>query len=124
EAEVNEDDIGNVQLERSVNIRLAGFDSLLIKGSVYEILPDADRSTKGYTVRVNFTNARLIEGLRGPLSGRVELEGEVRPLSGMTAELGIVVDRKLKAITFPRPALTPNNTVFVVKDGHTVETRV
>ena len=125
EAEVNEDDIGRVKLDKSVNIRLAGFDGTLIKGTVFEILPDADRTTKGFTVKVKFTNASLVGHPAEPLKGFIELESGARPLSGMTAELGIVVEERENAMTIPRPALTAQNTVFVLgENGKVHEVKV
>jgi HlyD family secretion protein len=122
EAQVNEDDIGRVRSGAAVHIRLAGFEDTLVRGSVYEILPDADRGTKGYTVRVSFSNA---EPLPEPRPGaRVRLEDEVVPLSGMTAELGVIANRRSDAVVFPRPALTAGGTVFVVQDGRAREVKV
>lgn len=124
EAEVNEDDIGRVQDDRKVNIRLAGYEKTLVVGRVFEILPDADRDTKGFTIKVEFSNARLVPVGNDPLKSYVEVEDTARPLSGMTAELGIVVASREGAVTFPRPALTLNNTVFVVRDGRVSEVKV
>jgi HlyD family secretion protein len=118
EAEVNEDDIASVAVGRSVMIRLAGFEDTLVHGSVYELLPDADRATKGFTVRVSFDAARWRQEGDDELKGVFELEQGARPLSGMTAELGIVVRREPGALTFPRPALTPEGTVFVIGDDN------
>lgn len=120
EAEVNEDDIGRVAVDRAVKIRLAGFENTLVQGRVYEILPDADRATKGFTVKVEFSNAQWVPVQGSKLLGRIEVEQAARPLSGMTAELGIVVKQEANAITFPRPALTTDNTVFVVGDDNRV----
>ncbi|MCB9894419.1 MAG: efflux RND transporter periplasmic adaptor subunit [Planctomycetes bacterium] len=120
EAEVNEDDIGRVNGNAGVNIRLAGFEDTNIQGEVYEILPDADRTTKGFTIKVRFLNASLVANREEPLKGVIELESGARPLSGMTAELGIVVAERDGAMTIPRPALTPQNTVFVVGDNNKV----
>lgn len=118
EAEVNEDDIGRVAVDRTVKVRLSGFESTLVEGRVFEILPDADRATKGFTVKVEFSNAQWIPVQGSELLGWMEVEQGARPLSGMTAELGIVVKQTADAITFPRPALTVNNTVFVIGDDN------
>lgn len=120
EAEVNEDDIGRVAVDRTVKIRLSGFENTLVEGRVFEILPDADRATKGFTVKVEFINAAWIPVQGSELLGWMEVEQGARPLSGMTAELGIVVKEETDAVTFPRPALTTNNTVFVVGDNNRV----
>lgn len=122
EAEVNEDDIGRLKGGEEVNIRLAGYEDTLVKGTVYEILPDADRSTKGYTLRVSFSNPKDLAESNG--RSRVAVEQGIVPLSGMTAELGVVVAKRAGAIVFARAALTQNNTVFVVKGGRAVEVKV
>lgn len=117
ESEVNEDDIARVKVGQQVLIRLAGYDKDAADGRVYEILPDADRATKGYTVRVAFLEARLLEG-------RTILPREIEPRSGMTAELGVIVGEKEGAIVFPRTALTSQNTVFVIDGSRVRETKV
>ena len=124
EAEVNEDDIGRVSVGRKVSVRLAGYDDTAIEGTVSEILPDADRATKGYTVKVKFTNSTLIQNTEEPLKSYIELEQQARPLSGMTAELAIEVKSNTSALTVPRPALTSENTVFLVNDGIVQEVKV
>ncbi len=125
EAEVNEDDIHGVTEGKAVLIRLAGHDERPVRGKVYEILPDADRTTKGYTVRVTFEAANAFVAAPGSkLQGRTVLEDGVSPYSGMTAELGIEVRAQSAVLVFPRTALTPDNTVFVVRDGKAFETRV
>ncbi|MCA8919422.1 MAG: HlyD family efflux transporter periplasmic adaptor subunit [Planctomycetes bacterium] len=124
EAEVNEDDIGRVKPDSNVNIRLAGYDKATIKGQVFEILPDADRTTKGFTVKVKFVNARLTPVQGDELLSYVQVEDGARPLSGMTSELGIVVAERDGAVTFPRPALTLNNTVFVIDGSRVREVKV
>ncbi|MBX3458472.1 MAG: efflux RND transporter periplasmic adaptor subunit [Planctomycetes bacterium] len=117
ESEVNEDDIARVKVGQRVLVRLAGYDKAAANGRVYEILPDADRATKGYTVRVAFSEARAIEG-------RTVLPQEVEPRSGMTAELGVIVGEKEGALVFPRTALTSRNTVFVIDGGRVRESKV
>lgn len=124
EAEVNEDDIGRVRPGARVMIRLAGSDTERVDGEVYEILPDADRATKGYLVKVRFKDAKFVAQPGSQLRGRTVLPRDVAPLSGMTAELGVVTREKAEALVFPRAALTPDNTVFVVRDNAVAETRV
>lgn len=124
ESEVNEDDISRVRFGASVMIRLAGNDTERVDGEVFEVLPDADRATKGYLVKVKFAGAKFIAQPGSQLRGSTELPGGVVPLSGMTAELGVITRRKDNALVFPRAALTPDNTVFVVRDGRAVEAKV
>lgn len=120
EAEVNEDDIGRVRLDQPVEIRLAGFEDDNVQGRVYEILPDAVRPTRSYLVEVALDNASFVPDEGEKLKGRTVIGNDIRPMSGMTAELGIVVRRKGDALTFPRPALTSENNVFVVGDNNRV----
>lgn len=120
ESEVNEDDIGRVREGQEALIRLAGYENTVIRGAVEEIRPDADRSTKGYTVRVAFNDITFVAAGETRLRGVNELPGGIRPRSGMTAELGIVVRDTADTLTFPRPALTNNNTVFVVGENNRV----
>ena len=122
EAEVNEDDVGRINGGEAVNIRLAGFEDVLVEGNIYEILPDADRGTKGYTIRVSFKNAEPLA--QNTSRAQIQIENGIAPLSGMTAELGVVVAQKQGAIIFPRPALSQDGTVFVVKDGQVKEVKV
>lgn len=117
ESQVNEDDIARVKVGQKVLVRLAGYDKAAANGRVYEILPDADRATKGYTVRVAFSEARLLEG-------RTLLAHDIEPRSGMTAELGVIVGEKEGALVFPRTALTSRNTVFVIEGGRVRESKV
>lgn len=124
EAEVNEDDIRRVGLGRDVYIRLAGYDHVKVDGQVYEILPDADRSTKGYTVRVKFTGASFVAVAGSKLRGTTQLPKPAVPMSGMTAELAIVWQKANDRLVFPRQALTADNTVFVFRDGRVTETKV
>ncbi len=124
ESEVNEDDIARVQLGQRVLIRLAGYGQTSVDGEVYEILPDADRATKGYTVRVSFSEARFIAAEKDSLRGRVALTRDVEPRSGMTAELGVIVREKEGAIVFPRTALSAQGTVFVVDGSKVTEVKV
>lgn len=124
EAEVYEDDISRVTLAQRVLIRLAGYDDRMVEGTVYEILPDADRLTKGYTVRVEFNEAQFIPREAGALAGYTLLPGDAKPRSGMSAELGIVVARSERTVVFPRPALTPDGTVFVIRGGRAREVKV
>ncbi len=124
ESQVNEDDIRRVGLARPVLIRMAGYESSQIDGEVYEILPDADRATKGYTVRVKFKQASFLPESGSTLRGVTKLANDARPMSGMTAELAIVFDQRSGRLVFPRQALTADNTVFVFKDGRVTETKV
>lgn len=119
EGEVNEDDISGVKVGAEVLIRLAGNDETLVKGQVYEILPDAVRSTKSYVVRCSFVGAEFAPTGDLKLAGRTRINDNIEPFSGMTAELGIVTRRVESTLVVPRTALTVNGSVFVV-DGATV----
>lgn len=123
EAEVNEDDIANTRPGSRVIVRLAGHDDRAVDGRVFEVLPDADRATKGYLVKVGFEGAVFAPEPGSQLRGRTVLARDAAPFSGMTAELGIVVAERAEAVIFPRAALTPDNTVFLLLDGNRVEER-
>lgn len=124
EAEVNEDDMGRVRLAQDVIVRLAGYEKTKVMGTVVEILPDADRATKGFTIKVEFAGAKWVAVETVGQGGHTEVEEGARPLSGMTAELGIVVNERDNAVTFPRPALTLNNSVYVVEGSRVREVRI
>ena len=124
ECEVNEDDIASVSIGAGVLVRLAGDNSNMVGGSVYEILPDAVRATKSYVVRVDFKDAVFEAAKSGSLGGRTRLKDGNEPLSGMTAELGIVSREVPSTLVFPRSALTINGTVFVVDGGAVREIKV
>ncbi|KAA0216194.1 HlyD family efflux transporter periplasmic adaptor subunit [bacterium] len=119
EGEVNEDDISGVRVGAEVLTRLAGYDETLVKGRVYEILPDALRATKSYLVRCSFVDAEFVPAGELKLAGRTRIHDDIEPFSGMTAELGIVTRRVESTLVVPRTALTVNGSVFVV-DGATV----
>ncbi|MBI2923540.1 MAG: HlyD family efflux transporter periplasmic adaptor subunit [Planctomycetes bacterium] len=126
ESDVDEDDIARVRPGLEVIVRLAGDDEAAAKGEVYEVLPDADRGTKSFKVKVRFREAKFVPDPKSPtgLSGRSELPGGLGLYSGMSAELGIVVARREGALVFPRPALTNRGTVFLVRDGVASEVSV
>lgn len=124
EAEVNEDDIGRVKAGQRVDLRLAGNGRAAAKGTIFEILPDADRATKGYIVKVRFSESSFVAQAGSMMRGATELPGSLQPMSGMTAELAVIVDSRDNTLIFPRAALTADNTVFVVKDGIARETSV
>jgi HlyD family secretion protein len=124
EAEVYEDDIARVTLAQRVLIRLASYDERMVEGSVFEILPDAVRLTRGYTVRVEFNDAQFIPAEAGSIAGAITLPNDVQPRSGMSAELGIVVARSERTIVFPRPALAPDSVVYVIRDRRAIRTPV
>jgi multidrug efflux pump subunit AcrA (membrane-fusion protein) len=107
-----------------VLIRLAGYDEVSVKGNGYEILPDSDRTTRGYTVRVALEGARFIRAEGSELRGHTRLEGDLFPRSGMTAELGIIVARRESTLVFPRAALLADNRVYRVRGSRVEEVRV
>lgn len=128
EADVDEDDIARVRPGQEVLVRLAGAREP-VSAVVHEILPDADRGTKTYRVRALFAEPRFVPDPESPLgfSGRTRVadgQGGQEAFSGMSVELGIVVDRKEEALVVPRSALTPRGTVFVVEGGRLVERAV
>lgn len=122
EADVDEDDIARVRPGQEVLVRLAGAREP-VSAVVHEILPDADRETKTYRVRALFAEPRFVPDPESPLglSGRTRVSAGQEALSGMSVELGIVVDRKEEALVVPRSALTPRGTLFVVERGRLAE---
>lgn len=123
EAEVNEDDIALVKGGNLVLMRIAGFDDRAVEGTVFEILPDANRATKGYTIKVAFRDPTLIPSKA--LDARTILPGDVTPKSGMTVELGIVTRERKDVLTIPRSSVSAESTVFVVDDsGYLTETEI
>ena len=93
EAEVNEDDIASVEVGKPVHIRLAGAGVRMLKGRIYEMLPDAIRATKGYTVRARFDKAEFLaaEGAATATelaAVRAEVEKSRAELNQLQAKIG------------------------------------
>ncbi|NUN47834.1 MAG: efflux RND transporter periplasmic adaptor subunit [Candidatus Brocadiae bacterium] len=125
ECGVDEDDISRVRIGQEVLIRLAGSNGVAVHGKVFEVLPDADRGARSFEVRVQFDGARFVPDADGTgLRGRTELPGAFALYSGMSTELGIVIERRAGTLVFPRPALTTRGTVFAVENGRAVERTV
>ncbi len=125
EADVDEDDIARVRTGQAVLARLAGGVEPAF-GTVEEILPDAARDTKTYLVRVRFDAAVFAPDADSPggLRGRTRVGETQEAFSGMSVELGIVVDRKDDALVIPRGAVTPRGTVFVTDGARLAERAV
>lgn len=123
ECEVDEEDVSRVRPGQEALVRLAGSDADLVTGEVYEVLPDALRSSKSFRVRVRFPDAvfEADPGAGSGLRGRVRVGRGAVLLSGMSAEVGIVVDRRAGALLVPRGALTPLGSVFLVEGGRLAE---
>jgi multidrug efflux pump subunit AcrA (membrane-fusion protein) len=116
EADVDEEDIRLVRLGQEALVRLAGSEAAVARGRVYEIAPQAVRATKSCRVKVGFAEASFTAASDAKLgfAGETRLPGGLLPLPGMSAELGIIVERRADALVFPRSALTTRGTVFVV----------
>jgi len=119
EADVDEEDIRLVRVGQEALVRLAGSETAAAKGRVYEIAPQAVRATKSCRVKVSFAEATFTASPEAKLglSGETRLPGGLLPLPGMSAELGIITERRASTLVFPRSALTVRGTVFVVEQG-------
>ncbi len=124
EAEVDEEDVSRVHLGQEALIRLAGGESTLARGQVFEVLPDSVRSRKSYQAKIRFVDGRFVPAEKGRgLSGETRLKEGIVARSGMSAEVGIIVDRRDEVLVFPRSALTSRGTLFVVGDDDRVSER-
>lgn len=125
EADVDEDDVARVRTGQQVLARLAGGAEPAL-GEVEEILPDAARATKTYLVRVRFKTVEFTPDpdSLGGVRGRMRVGPALEAFSGMSVEMGIVVDRKEDALLVPRGAVTARGTVFVVDGGRLAERAV
>jgi HlyD family secretion protein len=99
ECPIDEADIAHVQLGAEVAVSLYAFGDAIFAGTVFEILPDADRQKKSFLAKVRLTSPPA--GLR----------------SGMTAEVNIVTARHPNVLLAPADAVDTNNNVWVVRDG-------
>jgi HlyD family secretion protein len=99
ECSIDEADIGKVKIEQSAAVSLYAFPGKTFKGTVFEILPDADRAKKSFLTRVRVLDAPV--GMR----------------SGMTAEVNVVVAERPGSLLAPTEAIDEAGYAWVVKDG-------
>ena len=111
EALVDEADIAKVSDGRSgppasgCAINLYAYPAAAFGGTVFEILPDANRDRKAFLVKVRFENPP--PGLR----------------SGMTAELNVIAERKPNVLLIPAEA-EADGKVWLVKGGRATRTPI
>jgi multidrug efflux pump subunit AcrA (membrane-fusion protein) len=99
EAHVDEADIGRVHSGMPAAIELYAFDDRVVWGRVVRILPDGDRERKSFEVDIELD--KPLEGL----------------LSGMTAEINIVVNKHDGALLVPANAVRDNHLWISDKNG-------
>jgi RND family efflux transporter MFP subunit len=99
ECAIDEADVGKVRAGERVAISLYAFPQSIVKGEVFEVLPDADRVKKTFLAKARFVDPPA--GLR----------------SGMTAEANIVIDEHAGALLVPAEGVDAAGTVFVVDGG-------
>jgi HlyD family secretion protein len=99
ECAIDEADIHHVTVGKAVAVSLYAFDDAVFDGTVFEILPDADRSKKSFIARVKLTAPP--QGLR----------------SGMTAEVNVIIEQHPNAVLAPSDAIDSADHVLVVADG-------
>ncbi len=104
ETEVDEEDIGLIQLEQNVVIRADAFPQETFEGKVQSITPKGDPVARSYRVRVSLPD-------NSPL------------LIGMTAETNIITQVKDKALMIPATALSNGNVIKII-DNKAVITHV
>lgn len=100
ECSVDEADIGRLAVGKKAAVSLYAFPKQVFKGSVFDILPDADRTKKAFLVKVSLDEPPA--GLR----------------SGMSGEVNVIVDEHPNALLAPTDAVDVSNGVWVVRDGH------
>lgn len=99
ECAVDEADIGKVAPGKEVAISLYAFPQAVVRGQVFDILPDADRAKKSFLTKVKFVEPPA--GLR----------------SGMTAEANIVIEQRPGSLLVPAEAVSSSGAVLVVEGG-------
>jgi RND family efflux transporter MFP subunit len=106
ECPIDEADIAHVQLGADVAVSLYAFGDTIFAGTVFEILPDADRQKKSFLAKVRLTTPP--EGLR----------------SGMTAEVNIITARHPNVLLAPADAVSTDNEVWVVREARARKIRI
>ena len=106
ECPIDEADIAHVQLGADVAVSLYAFGDTIFAGTVFEILPDADRQKKSFLAKVRLTKPP--EGLR----------------SGMTAEVNIITARHPNVLLAPADAVSTDNEVWVVREARARKIRI
>jgi multidrug efflux pump subunit AcrA (membrane-fusion protein) len=100
ECAIDEADIGRVVLGQPVAVSLYAFAPRVSHGTVFEILPEADRAKKSFLTKVRLTDAPA--GLR----------------SGMTAEVNVIIQQRPDALLVRAEAIDSSGRAQVVVDGH------
>jgi multidrug efflux system membrane fusion protein len=103
-AEVNEEDIVQVQPGQDVLIRADAFPDQVFDGKVQSITPKGDPIARTYRVRVEFL-------------------GDVPLRIGMTAETNIIISKHDNAILVPSTAVS-DRKLWLVKDNKLVQQEV
>jgi len=97
EAEVDEEDIPRVKTGQEALLRADAFAAQDLKGQVSELTPFGDPVARTYRVYI-------------------QLPADTPLLSGMTAEINIIISRKTDAMLVPATSLAGGH-VWVVEDG-------
>jgi HlyD family secretion protein len=105
EVRIDEADVARVREGSKVVASLHAFPDQTFAGSVFVVMPDADRDTKSYLAKVRLDTPPA--GLR----------------SGMTAEVNIVVTERDGVLLAPADAIK-DGQVWRVRDGHATKARV
>ena len=105
EVRIDEADVARVREGLRVVASLHAFPDQTFAGSVFVVLPDADRDTKSYLAKVKLDTPPA--GMR----------------SGMTAEVNIVVTERDNVLLSPADAIK-DGQVWRVKDGRATKVRV
>ena len=96
-AEVDEEDIAQVEVGQPVVIHADAFPDRVFDGEVSEITPAGDATTRSFRVRIS-------------------LPGDTPLRVGMTADANIIVDRHTDALLVRATALV-DGSVWIVRDG-------
>ena len=102
--EVDEEDIGLVQIGQRVLISADAFPGKTFNGKVASITPKGDAVARSYRVRVTFDEA-------APL------------MIGMTSETNIITQEKDRALMIPATAVK-GDAIYIVTDGKPVLTKI
>lgn len=106
ECAVDEADVGRITVGTTAAVSLRAFPDAALAGTVTEILPDADRTRKAFTVKVRVPEPP--PGMR----------------SGMTAEVNFIVGTRKNALLVSAQALDEDSRVWVLDDERATARKV
>lgn len=106
ECHVDEADVGKVAVDAKTAVSLYAFAGKAFRGTVFEVLPDADRAKKSFLTRVRLDDPP--SGLR----------------SGMSAEVNVIAAERPGALLAPADAIDVDGWVWIANGGRAERRKV